>query len=319
MAQPLYRTSATRTATHRRRRTSGPLPLRIYIVLKYLRAVLPAGQGVNVSNAAIAAAVGYGSEGEVSQIMRWLAGELPLSGRWAHRYLDAPQQLRYVERERRPDGGYTTTLLAVPVPIALAEDDPLDDPQQAVRRAESANSTHDPLVQQSFAASVCDTRENQRDHAIESESTQTQEEESARTRECSIEADPLYVRLMAEPSMSRSLARRIAERPLGSLAEFERDLALASATPTIATPLYFTLARWRDGQRVIAQEPHHEPQSTPARAAHTRHSTPQRRRRAERPGAGGGAAGGGNVDPAVYDRIVAEARPLDIDLDDLSL
>lgn len=307
-----------RTTARPQRRSQGPLPLRIYLVLKYLRLVLPPGEQVSLSNAAIAQAVGYGSEGEVSQVMRWLAGDLPLSGRWAHRYLDTPQELRYILRERRPDGGYTTTLLVAPTPIALSDHDPLDDPQPSLTHAESTNVAHDPPQQASFFASGSDVLEIQRDHAIESEFIQTQEKESARTHssEQTIEQSPLYQRLMREPSMSRALARRVAVAPLGSLAEFERDLALARTMPTIASPLYFTLARWRDGQRVVVQERRYEPQSSPT-PAHAQHRPQQRRRRAERSGASRGAAGSGPVDPAVYKRIIAEAHPLDIDLDDL--
>lgn len=305
-----------RTSARTQRRSHGPLPVRIYIVLKYLRQVLTPGERIRLSNAALAQAVGYGSEGEISQVMRWLAGEIPAMGRWAHRYLDTPQQLRYILRERRPDGGYTTTLLAAPTPIALSDHDPLDDPDAADTGAESAVFAHDPPHQLTFFASESGTSEIQRDHAIESKFNQTQEKESARTRDSSIETSPLYQRLMCEPSMSRSLARRVAAAPLGSLAEFEHDLALARTMPTIASPLYFTLARWRDGQRIVAQEPCHEPQSSPT-LAHAQHRSQQRRRRAERFGASRGAASSGPVDPAVYQRIIAEARPLDIDLDDL--
>lgn len=311
MPQVYHRTTPHQ---HHRRNSTGTLPLRIYLVLKYLRAALPPGAAVNVSNAAITAAVGYGSEGEVSQVMRWLAGELPLSGRWAHRYLDAPQRLRYIARERRPDGGYTTTLLVVPTPIALSDHDPLDDPQPSRPRAESTHVAHDPPVQLSFFASERDTGRIEGDHAIESEFMQTQEQESAPAHDCSVEDDPLYQRLMREPNMSRALARRVAAQRLGTLDEFERDLALAQAMPTIASPLYFTVARWRDGQRVVAQERSHDRPSSPA---HGQHRTQQRRRRAERSGSSRGAASSGPVDPAVYERIIAEARPLDIDLDDL--
>lgn len=305
----VYHTSEpARPPRHRARRLLGPLPLRVYLVLKYLRAALPPGQPVSLSNAALAQAVGYGSEGEVSQVMRWLSGALPLSGRWAHRYLDAPQQLRYLVRERRPDGGYITTLLATPTPLALAEHDPVDDPQPSRSSGESAVFAHDPLEQQCFTAPGCDEHEFQRDHAIESKFNQTQEEESARTRESSIEASALYQRLISEPSMSRSLARRLAAAPLGTLAEFERDIQIAASIPSVATPLYFTVARWRDGQRVRAQEMchAHAPQATrPAASASSKHA---HRRRAERSGAGGRAASGGPAQrPATdYDAFLAE-------------
>jgi len=162
------------TVTHARRRRAGPLPLRVYLVLKYLRAVASAGQPVSLSNASICAGVGYGSEGEVSQILRWLAGELPMAGRWAHRYLDTPQQLRYVRRERRPDGGYLTTVLAVPEPIVLTAavpDDPVHDPaNQAFPRAPQGIMDHDPSTLAPQSAVACPTEPAARDHARESES-----------------------------------------------------------------------------------------------------------------------------------------------------
>ncbi len=139
MLNQFYDTTTTATVKSRRRR-GGPLPTRIYIVLRWLGRVLVAGASGNLSNAAVTAAVGFGSEGEVSQILRWLAGELPTSGRWAHRYLDQPQQLRYIRRERRPDGGYTTTLLATPEPLALADPAPAHDPNHDPLRAASGGS-----------------------------------------------------------------------------------------------------------------------------------------------------------------------------------
>lgn len=319
----VYHTSTPHHTRRTSHRLQGPLPLRTYLVLKYLRSVLTPGRPASISNAVLAEAVGYGSEGEVSQIMRWLSGELPLSGRWAHRYLEAPQQLRYIERERRPDGGYTTTLLATPAPLVLTDHDPLDDPQGAHTGAESAIFSHDPPLQLSFFASESEENEIQRDHAIESTKFTKEEEESAHTREMTNEARPpeppqpaarpLYHRLMNEPSMSHSLARRIAAAPLGTLADFEHDLALAASLPSVASPLYFTVARWRDGQRVILQERHHVQAQTCAPSASPKHA---HRRRGERPGARGGAASSGTAHrkPVDYDEFLAQIKAANPDM-----
>jgi hypothetical protein len=111
-----------------------------------------------------------------------------------------------------------------------------------------------------------------------------QEEESARPRDSdSVAQEPLYQRLMAHPQMRLSLAERIAQNPPGTLAEFERDLALAGELPTIADPFFFTVARWRDGQRVAAQEPRNERRSRrqdapyrPERPAHAQKHSARR-------------------------------------------
>jgi hypothetical protein len=84
-------------------------------VLRHLQRTLDAGKPQAISNKQIQTAIHFGSEGEVSQIMRWLAGEQPTMGRWAYGCLNAnPQQYRFITRERMPSGGYLVTLLANP-------------------------------------------------------------------------------------------------------------------------------------------------------------------------------------------------------------
>lgn len=261
-----YHESATSTVTRtRRRRSGGPLPLRVYLVLKWLRTVLNPGQPASISNAAVAEGVGYKSEGEVSQILRWLAGDLPTTGRWAHRYLDQAQQLRYLRRERRPDGGYSTTLLATPEPLVIADAEPAHDPSDDPSSAAPDSGMipppmHDPSGESCSEASEGGKPRIERDHAIQQDSNQgVQEEESARAPEASIEQNPLEERLMAEPRMRRSVARRVVARALGDLAAFEYDVGLAQITPGATDPFFFTVARWLDGQRVVPpQEQAHE-------------------------------------------------------------
>jgi hypothetical protein len=282
--------------------------------LKYLRAVAPAGQPISLSNASICAGVGYGSEGEVSQILRWLAGELPMTGRWAHRYLDTPQQLRYLRRERRPDGGYLTTVLAAPEPIVLAavSDDPVHDPaNQAFPRAPQGIMDHDPLTVAPQSAPPCPTETAARDHARESESNHAAQQERAPIQNDSAVAESLlYQCLIANPHMSRPLAQRIAANPVGTRDDFERDLALAHDLDSITQPFWFTVSRWRDGQRVLAKEAHDD--RRPAERSSARRAA-QSRRCGHGHDGGGGAAVSRSVDPAIYAQILANARPLDLD------
>jgi hypothetical protein len=292
---------------------------------------------VKLSNAAICQGVSYGSEGEVSQILRWLAGELPTAGRWSHRYLDAPQRLRYLHRERRPDGGYTTIVLAVPEPIVLAEpvmDDPSEAPQDSASEcAPEGSCSMIPSEESTGAASERAPGEPKKDHAINRDSNHPdQEEESAREREASIgqklpiEQDPLYRHLMDIPRMDEPTARAIAEHPPGDIADFDRDVALAEALPNIETPIWFTVYKWAHGLRVPAstqEQPHgrqataHTPQRSPGGRGGRR---PDRgRRRADRPGADGGTAGASRTDPAVYEAILAGAQPIELADEELLL
>lgn len=110
----VYHTSSQAQAQARR---ASRVPRRAAVVLRHLRHRLTPGNAKAISNKQIQAAIGFGSEGEVSQIMRWLSGELPTAGRWAHQSLAAPQTHRYITREIAPSGGYLITLLASPHPI----------------------------------------------------------------------------------------------------------------------------------------------------------------------------------------------------------
>jgi len=132
------------------------VPRRIYYVLAYLKRQLAPGKARAISNYRIKEALGFGSEGEVSQIMRWLAGEAPTTGRWSYGVLNTPQTYRFIVRERMPSGGYLITLLAVPKLIEEAPPEAVqlclwDDPsmiphgehQDAAKRG---SSTHDPSL-----------------------------------------------------------------------------------------------------------------------------------------------------------------------------
>lgn len=129
-------------------------PRRIWYVLKELRRHLAPGKAQALSNARIKDALRFGSEGEVSQIMRWLAGDVPTTGRWSYNVLNTPQVYRFIVRERMPSGGYLITLLAVPeridspapdaVQLAFWNDPPMIPPgphQDAPRRG---SFSHDP-------------------------------------------------------------------------------------------------------------------------------------------------------------------------------
>jgi hypothetical protein len=85
---------------------------------------------------------------------------------------------------------------------------------------------------------------------------------------------PLFERLIAQPNMSRSLAMKIARTPIGTLADFLHDLRIAQMISDIRTPFWFTVAKWRDGQRVEAPEERPDERANQPRRA--RPSAPQR-------------------------------------------
>lgn len=123
---------------------------------------------------------------------------------------------------------------------------------------------------------------------------QIQEEESAHT--------PLFDRLTSEPRMNWSLATRIAAHPPGTVADFDADLKVAE---TFANePFWFAVARWKNGQRVLApQEPGHE---RPARSdvpAYQRGRSAAPRRASHNP------TGGAELrDPGWAKRLIAAAE-----------
>lgn len=113
MTAKSYHGSRTRATTW--------VPRRVFYVLRHLQRTLTPGKAQPISNKQIKDAIRFGSEGEVSQIMRWLSGDQPTMGRWAYGCLDAnPQQYRFITRERMPSGGYLVTLLATPERIERA-------------------------------------------------------------------------------------------------------------------------------------------------------------------------------------------------------
>lgn len=254
-----------------RTRATAWVPRRVYYVLRYLRRTLTPGKGHALSNKQIQTAIKFGSEGEVSQIMRWLAGELPTMGRWAYGCLNAnPQQYRFIDRERMPSGGYLITLLARPQPLVAPPprvpdlvqlsflDDPAVIPHAAHQDAAQGGSFfHDPSGDVDRRQQHAADRRSARDQHKETQKIQNQEEELART--------PLFDRLMTQPSMSRSLARRIAQNPPGTSTEFETDLALAETFAK--SPFFFTVAKWRDQQRVVAPEESQHDQPARARSS----------------------------------------------------
>lgn len=262
-----------------RTRATTWVPRRCYYVLRHLQRTLEVGKAQPLSNKQIKDAIRFGSEGEVSQIMRWLSGEAPTMGRWAYGALNAnPQQYRFITRERMPSGGYLVTLfptperidapqIALPQVVQLSffglENDPSMIPHAGQQNAPQGGSfSHDPFDVVDRGQQSAANRGSEGDQHEETQKNQTQEEETAHS--------PLFERLIAQPGMSRKLARQIAHAPLGTMEAFETDLRVAQ---TFARdPFYFTVARWRDGQRVVApEESHHE---HPARSA-----TPARARR----------------------------------------
>jgi hypothetical protein len=147
---------------------------------------------------------------------------------------------------------------------------PLIDQPQAPDRSAPAPSTPTLIDQppvdldppHSNAPDQQDNRDRVKTGCMVDLDSKSQEKESVRS--------PLFDRLMAQPDMSRGLARKIAKHPIGTLADFQRDLQLAESIAGIHSPFFFTVARWRDGQRVVApEEPRHEQatrSTTPARA-----------------------------------------------------
>jgi hypothetical protein len=252
------------TVYHKPQRTRAAtwVPRRVYYVLAFLKRQLTPGTPRAISNKRIQDAIGFGSEGEVSQIMRYLSGEQPTAGRWAYGVLrDNPQRYRFIDRERMPSGGYLITLLATPEPIGLVAETPpqvvqlsfLDDPSVippvALSDAARGGSFSDRPVQvPDHPRPARQNARSQRDQHEETHEESDQEKELAHT--------PLFERLMAQPKMNRRLAQRIARSPIGTLPEFEADLQLAQTFAQ--TPFWFTVACWRDGQRVVApEEPRH--------------------------------------------------------------
>jgi hypothetical protein len=257
-----------------RTRASTWVPRRAYYVLAYLRRRLTAGNAQAISNKQIQIAVRFGSEGEISQTMRWLAGDAPTSGRWSYGNLNAPQVYRFITRERLPSGGYVITLLAAPklidppapdaVQLTLWDDPSMIPPAPHQDAPDGGSCDQDPPASAGLRQQDAPNGRAQRDHPKETPEDSDQEEESAHT--------PLLARLLTQPGMSRSLAQRIADRAIGTLAEFEADLRIAKTFAR--SPFFFTVARWRDGQRVVApEEPRHVDSARSRSATRSQRST----------------------------------------------
>lgn len=248
-----------------RTRATTWVPRRVYYVLRHLQRSLTAGTAQAISNKQIQIAVKFGSEGEVSQIMRWLAGETPTMGRWAAGYLQAnAQTYRFITRERLPSGGYSVTLLGTPERIDApvirlpeivqlsffgADNDPSMIPHAGQQDAAQGGSfLHDPFSeadpQQSKAAHVGSAGDQHE------ESPKEIQEEEGHT--------PLFDRLLREPGMNRRYAQQVVTHAIGSLTDFEADLRLAQADPSLRRPLFVVTQRWLSGQRFTqAEEPRH--------------------------------------------------------------
>jgi len=122
----------------------------------------------------------------------------------------------------------------------------------------------DPALAQSNAPDRPATRNRIKNGCMDDHDSKTQEKESVRS--------PLFERLMQQPGMARSLALRIVKCPIGNVADFLHDLQVAQSIAGIYSPFFFTVARWRDGQRVVApEEPQHESPARSRSATRARH------------------------------------------------
>lgn len=87
------------------------------------------------------------------------------------------------------------------------------------------------------------------DHEIHDQ----EEEESCTPPEIGFDQD-LYQRLLTEPGMNTKLAKQIASNPPGTVTDFEHDLVLAGDRRGVYDPFYYAVSRWKEQQRVCAQE-----------------------------------------------------------------
>jgi hypothetical protein len=177
--------------TKSRTRASTWVPRRVYYVLCYLRRALSPGSPKAISNKRIQEAIRFGSEGEVSQIMRWLSGEAPTAGRWAYGALNQEQLYSYIDRERMPNGGYLITLLATPRPIVPPPsivqlalwDDPSVIPCGAQPKApEGGSFLHDPPERPDPPHSIAPERRSQRDQHEEIHEESNKQQHGARPK-----------------------------------------------------------------------------------------------------------------------------------------
>ncbi len=202
------------------------LPLAASRVLDVLHATLEVGELSIMSHAQIAS-LGHLSEGTVSRAMPVLVEHGFLERTWD-------------DELNGGRGGYLLTLLPLPDeeesshPGAIGSaTDPTPSPVEAVEKDQELIPAAPNMVL---------------DHDL------SQEEESARARvPIFSEQDPLYRYLSGIPNMHPRAAERALLSRLGSLADFQRDEALAASRPGIKLPAYFVIAEWRAGRRVQPQ------------------------------------------------------------------
>lgn len=244
------------------------VPRRVYYVLAYLKRQLTPDKPKAISNKTIQEAIRFGSEGEVSQIMRWLSGELPTMGRWAYGVLrDNAQRYRFIDRERMPSGGYLIRLLPQPEPLAPAAgapqivqlslfgDDPSMIPPAPLPDAETRGSFYDMAPDRPDPQHLnAPNARSQRDHAKETHEDQQQQPSLA------LENSLLYQRLISDPDMNESLAIRVVQNAPGALADFLADLATVPSSAH--TPLIWLASIWATGKRPKPRNkaPRHTPE-----------------------------------------------------------
>lgn len=209
------------------------LPLSASRVLDVLHSMFAVGELIAISQDEIAR-VGNLSEASVSRAMPVLV---------EHGFIERSPFDRAMNGGR---GGYWLRLLPLP-----AREGSLADPSVQGSRVDPLADERElcaPMPRTAFTASPSSTDQSLIPSApvMVHDDRRIQEEELAHA--------PLFERLIAERRMDRRLAQRIARQPRGDLADFETDLKIAQ---TFARdPFFFTVAKWRDGQRVAAPEEH---------------------------------------------------------------
>jgi len=224
--------------------------------LDVLHSCMEIGELGAISQDAIAR-IGHISEGTVSRIMHELV---------IH---------KFIEREKDPTmngghGGYWIRLLALPAREGSAFD-PLPD-GSAIDPLPEAGKSPVPMlpIPDSTPGGARDQLLIPTPPVMVHDSL-SQEEEESRAPAVVIATTPLYRRLMAEPRMDRDLARAIAQRPPGTVGDFDADLRVAQTFAK--TPFWFTVGKWKKQQRVIAPEVCHE---RPNRSVQPSHAPDQR-------------------------------------------
>lgn len=152
----------------------------------------------------------------------------------------------------------------------------IDHPTEVIDHPASESPDRTPLRQ------TADRHGPRREQHVVLETHESQKQESCTAPQLTADGRALFQRLMQDPRMNARFAQTVAARPIGSVAEFDRQVGYAQAMPGIRDALIFTAARWRDGQPIVASE---VPDGS-ARPATRRPGSGDRG--AYRPGAGGG-------------------------------